>query len=249
MIRKFSKSDRSALIRLAASLPKGDENRRAILSGLRKAKVASFFAEDGRHQFGRETQYVERLEDEIERIIHDDVLEFAVDEIVRNMDQLVDSEGDGKQESDSPDGTATAEAPQNIISFLHVTLDLRKLIPQIRKKAIAAIRSGKFSDSTEDFLLHRIKDDRQILEELEDGLYAKEGEIASEVEANGPFFAADNGELHDFIDASYEGDEFDSYAAHGAQSEGTVSVDLAFKSGAVVANVKVKSTFFIEWED
>ena len=34
--RRVTASDRSSLIRLASSLPKGDENRRAILAGLRK---------------------------------------------------------------------------------------------------------------------------------------------------------------------------------------------------------------------
>ncbi len=36
-MKKFSSSDRANLIRLAASLPKGDETRRAILAGLKKA--------------------------------------------------------------------------------------------------------------------------------------------------------------------------------------------------------------------
>jgi len=36
-MNKISKQDRIALIRLASSLPKGDENRRAILAGLKKA--------------------------------------------------------------------------------------------------------------------------------------------------------------------------------------------------------------------
>lgn len=35
-MRNLAASDRSALIRLASSLPKGDENRRAILAGLNK---------------------------------------------------------------------------------------------------------------------------------------------------------------------------------------------------------------------
>lgn len=33
---KITASDKTALLRLAASLPKGDETRRAILSGLQK---------------------------------------------------------------------------------------------------------------------------------------------------------------------------------------------------------------------
>lgn len=33
-MKNLTASDRSALIRLAASLPKGDENRRTILAGL-----------------------------------------------------------------------------------------------------------------------------------------------------------------------------------------------------------------------
>ena len=40
-MKTLTASDRSALIRLAASLPVGDENRRAILAGL--SKSASFF--------------------------------------------------------------------------------------------------------------------------------------------------------------------------------------------------------------
>lgn len=36
-MNKLSSSDRSALLRLAASLPTGDESRRAILYGLSKA--------------------------------------------------------------------------------------------------------------------------------------------------------------------------------------------------------------------
>ena len=36
-MNKLSSSDRSALIRLASSLPAGDENRKAILSGLKSA--------------------------------------------------------------------------------------------------------------------------------------------------------------------------------------------------------------------
>jgi hypothetical protein len=38
-MNKISKSDRSALIKLAHSLPKGDESRRAILAGLEKVQV------------------------------------------------------------------------------------------------------------------------------------------------------------------------------------------------------------------
>lgn len=40
-MKNLTASDRSALIRLAASLPVGDENRRAILAGLVGAKTAS----------------------------------------------------------------------------------------------------------------------------------------------------------------------------------------------------------------
>lgn len=43
---KFSAEDHSALLRLASSLPVGDENRRAILSGLKKADEAATFAKE-----------------------------------------------------------------------------------------------------------------------------------------------------------------------------------------------------------
>jgi hypothetical protein len=36
-MNKISKADRAALIKLASSLPKGDESRRAILAGLKNA--------------------------------------------------------------------------------------------------------------------------------------------------------------------------------------------------------------------
>jgi len=41
MSRSLSASDRSALIRLASTLPKGSPERKAILSGLSKTKVTS----------------------------------------------------------------------------------------------------------------------------------------------------------------------------------------------------------------
>jgi hypothetical protein len=39
-MKSITASDRKSLIRLAASLPKGDENRRAILAGLRNKTSA-----------------------------------------------------------------------------------------------------------------------------------------------------------------------------------------------------------------
>ena len=55
-MRKLTASDRSSLIRLAASLPVGDENRRAILSGLRdrSKKAGAPLVTIGRYNYDAE---------------------------------------------------------------------------------------------------------------------------------------------------------------------------------------------------
>lgn len=63
-MNKLSSEDRSALLLLASTMPKGDEGRRAILSGLKKSAAGEYATKRQADQF---FQKMSRLSDSLKR--------------------------------------------------------------------------------------------------------------------------------------------------------------------------------------
>ncbi len=60
-MRTLTASDRDSLIKLASSLPKGDETRKAILTGLSQQKIAAMSDEDSKKLKGLQKDMAEIL--------------------------------------------------------------------------------------------------------------------------------------------------------------------------------------------
>lgn len=131
MSRRISSSDRSALIRLAASLPNGDGTRRAILAGLSKTSAPTTLSDLG-----------------LSKRDADKLREATIDVAASELRRLWDSgsweyevEGEGRGSIDYGDEPELKhdvwvdDAPTEIWARRVLPIDLNKLAPTILQKA------------------------------------------------------------------------------------------------------------------